>query len=258
MNCQLHSNVKREMSALRTRFRPPRLREFKTDRKNLAAPPPEPILGPQMSKTLDQSPPACGAAQATPRPATRTGAGRSRQPKHLPFNRFAALDFETADYGRDSACAVAVVVAEQGRIVNQMYSLIRPPRRDFVFSYLHGITWSQVARKPCFAELWPEVSAMFQGVEFVAAHNASFDRGVLDACCAAGGVTPPDLPYLCTMKLSRRHWNVRPTKLSDVCRHFAIPLHHHEALSDALACAHIVLKAAEVGVHKGAFLGKRK
>ncbi len=180
------------------------------------------------------------------------------KPKTMPFNRFAALDFETADYGRDSACAVAVVVAEQGRIVRQMYSLIRPPRRAFVFSYLHGITWNDVAQKPCFGELWPELSAMLQDVEFVAAHNASFDRGVLNACCATHGATPVDVPYLCTMKLSRRLWDVYPTKLSDVCRRFSIPLNHHEALSDALACAHIVLKASDVGVHTGAFLAKVK
>jgi DNA polymerase-3 subunit epsilon len=192
-----------------------------------------------------------GKACAAERPAPRWA-----QPKYVPFSRFAAIDFETADYGRDSACAVAVVVAEQGRIVQQMYSLIRPPRRDFVFSYLHGITWNDVAQKPHFGELWPQLVALLEGVEFVAAHNASFDRGVLTACCAGHGVTPVELPYLCTMKLSRRHWKVRPTKLSDVCRHFSIPLNHHEALSDALACAHIVLKAADVGVHKGAFLGK--
>jgi len=29
-----------------------------------------------------------------------------------------------------------------------------------------------------------------------------------------------DASSLCTMKLSRRLWGVRPTKLSDVCRHF--------------------------------------
>ncbi len=188
--------------------------------------------------------------------AVETPAPKRGKSKYRPFNKFAALDFETADYGRDSACAVAVVVVEEGRIVSQMYSLIRPPRRQFVFSYLHGITWNDVAQKPHFGELWPELSEMLQGVEFVAAHNASFDRGVLTACCTGHGVTPLDLPYLCTMKLSRRHWNVRPTKLSDVCRHFSIPLNHHEALSDALACAHIVLKAADGGVHTGAFLGK--
>jgi DNA polymerase-3 subunit epsilon len=183
--------------------------------------------------------------------------GRS-QPKCVSPGRFAALDFETADYGRDSACAVAVVVAERGKIVNQVYSLIRPPRRDFVFSYLHGITWNDVARKPLFGELWPRLFDMLQGVEFVAAHNASFDRGVLNACCAAHGVSPIELPYLCTMRLSRRLWNVHPTKLSDVCRHLSIPLQHHEALSDALACARIVLKASEVGLRADAFLGRAR
>jgi DNA polymerase III subunit epsilon len=178
------------------------------------------------------------------------------KPKLVSFNRFAALDFETADYGRDSACAVAVVVVEGGKIVRQNYSLIKPPRRDFVFSYLHGIAWKDVAHKPRFGELWPELSAMFEGVEFIAAHNASFDRGVLNACCAVYGAAPIVAPYLCTMKLSRRLWDVFPTKLSDVCRHFSIPLNHHEALSDALACAQIVLKASGTGVPTGAFLGK--
>jgi DNA polymerase-3 subunit epsilon len=179
---------------------------------------------------------------------------RTRKPTAIPFSKFASLDFETADYGRDSACAVAVVVVDKGEIVEQFHSLIRPPRRSFVFSYLHGITWNDVAQKPAFGELWPQVARLLQDVEFVAAHNASFDRGVLHACCATHGVTPGSRPYLCTMKLARRLWSVYPTKLSDVCRHFSIPLNHHEALSDALACARIVMQAAGPGVHKGAFL----
>jgi DNA polymerase-3 subunit epsilon len=185
-------------------------------------------------------------------------AGKPRKPTRIPFNKFAAIDFETADYGRDSACAVAVVVAQEGRIVKQVRSLIRPPRRNFVFSYLHGITWRDVAQKPMFSELWPELLAMFEGVEFIAGHNASFDRGVLYACCAMSGLTPLETPYLCTMKLARRLWDLYPTRLSDVCGHFGIPLRHHDAGSDALACATIVLKAADQGAHTGAFLGKRR
>lgn len=195
------------------------------------------------------------ASSPVPLQAVKKSGPKRTKPKFIPFNRFAALDFETADYCRDSACAIAVVVAEQGKIIRQKYSLIKPPRRDFLFSYLHGITWKDVEQKPHFGDLWPELSAMFEGVEFIAAHNASFDRGVLNACCAVYGAEPVAMPYLCTMKLSRRLWNVYPTKLSDVCRHFSIPLNHHEALSDALACAHIVLNARETGVHTGAFLG---
>lgn len=176
--------------------------------------------------------------------------------ENLKFRKFAAIDFETADYGRDSACALAVVIAENGVIVDKRYSLIRPPRRDFVFSYLHGITWCDVAKKPTFGEYWPEIKGLFEDIDFIAAHNASFDRGVLHACCSMEGHKLPKNNYLCTMKLARRLWNVFPTKLSDVCRHFSIQLKHHDASSDALACAKIVLNAVEHGVPKGAFLTK--
>ena len=183
---------------------------------------------------------------------------KPKKPTHIPFTRFAAIDFETADYGRDSACAVAVVIVEYGQIVKKTYSLIRPPRRDFIFSYLHGITWQDVAKKPTFKELWPEIEELFIDVDFIAAHNASFDRGVLQTCCYATGHKPPDKNYLCSMRLARRVWNIRPTKLSDVCRHFQIQLNHHEAASDALACAKIVLKAADVGAPVKAFLTDKK
>ncbi len=181
---------------------------------------------------------------------------RKRKPKTIGFSRFAAIDFETADYGRDSACAMAVVVADKNLILDKECFLIRPPRKDFVFSYLHGITWRQVRDKPCFGDVWKKVRKHFEGVDFVAAHNASFDRGVLYECCGNACVDVPDLAFLCTVKLSRRVWNIRPTKLSDVCRHFNIPLNHHDAASDALACAKIVLKASEKGIPVGALLKK--
>jgi DNA polymerase-3 subunit epsilon len=172
------------------------------------------------------------------------------------FNRFAAIDFETADCGRDSACALSVVVAEKGKIVARETALIKPPRRDFIFTYLHGISWNDVAKKPAFGQVWKKLKKLVRGVDFIAAHNASFDRSVLHACCEAAAMDPPEAQFLCTMKLARRQWNLFPTKLSDVCRHFKIPLKHHDAASDALACAHIVLQAEYTGVPAGAFLKK--
>lgn len=161
--------------------------------------------------------------------------------------RFAALDFETADYGRDSACALSVVIVEQMKIVESWTGLIRPPRREFVFTYLHGISWRDVQDKPVFGELWPEVSKMLAQVDFVAAHNASFDRSVLRTCCEQAGHPPVKLPFLCTVKLARSTWNIVPTKLSDVARHLRIALKHHDAASDALACAQILIHAQQQG-----------
>ncbi len=39
-----------------------------------------------------------------------------------------AIDFETADFGRDGACALALVRGEAGVIVQRAFHYIRPPR----------------------------------------------------------------------------------------------------------------------------------
>ena len=155
--------------------------------------------------------------------------------------RFVAIDFETADDGRDSACAVGLVRVFGGRIVERQYHLIRPPRRDFFFSYLHGIQWRHVSRKPTFKELWPALAVFLSGADFIAAHNARFDRAVLYACCESARIKPPPQPFVCTVEVARRTWNIRPTKLPNVCDYLKIRLDHHHALSDALACAKIVI-----------------
>lgn len=158
-----------------------------------------------------------------------------------------AIDFETADQRRDSACAVALVRVEKNRIVQRAYHLIRPPRTTFAFSYLHGITWKDVASKPRFDELWPDLLGMMDNVSFLAAHNAPFDRSVLRACCATSGLQSLQLPFLCTVELARKVWNIYPTKLPMVCERLGISLNHHNAASDAEACARIVLAARKRG-----------
>jgi len=156
---------------------------------------------------------------------------------------FIAIDFETADYQPDSACALALVRVEGSRIVHRSHFLIQPPRQDFIFTYLHGITWEMVAKEPTFGDLWPELKPLLADVKFFSAHNAPFDRGVLQACCAAHGLKAPGLPFLCTVTLARRTWKLFPTKLPDVCNYLGIPLEHHNAASDAEACARIVIAA---------------
>ncbi len=156
---------------------------------------------------------------------------------------FVAIDFETADYGADSACAVALVRVEQGAIVQRQFALIRPPRRCFRFTHIHGIAWNDVAGAPSFGECWPALSAMLDGVHFLAAHNSGFDCRVLRACCLQARLEPPALPFLCTVKVARHTWKLRPANLPAVCAHLRIPLQHHDASSDAEACARIVLAA---------------
>ncbi|MBL6929043.1 MAG: 3'-5' exonuclease [Rhodospirillales bacterium] len=163
------------------------------------------------------------------------------------MSTFVAIDFETANQNPESACAIGLVRVVGGKIEETEHFLIRPPSRWFVFTGLHGIGWPDVEAEPGFAELWPKIDQWLDGADFLAAHNARFDRGVMDACCAAAAVEPPALPWACTVQLARSMWNVRPTRLPDVCRYLAIPLNHHQALSDARACAEIVIAAQEDG-----------
>ena len=160
---------------------------------------------------------------------------------------FVALDFETATRARESACAVALVRVARGQIVERTAHLIRPDDPDFEFTYIHGITWDHVADAPVFAEVWNAVQPMLEGVAFLAAHNAPFDRGVLHACCRQAGLTPPALPFRCTVALARRTWQLPSARLPVVCSHLGIPLAHHNPLSDAEACARILMAAAAQG-----------
>jgi DNA polymerase-3 subunit epsilon len=161
--------------------------------------------------------------------------------------KLVAIDFETADYGADSACALGIVTIENGSVTKNGYRLIRPPRKGFYFSYLHGIRWSDVKNAATFADVWDELSDYWRDADYLLAHNAAFDRGVLKACSLAAQRDPPQVPFICTVRVARAHWNFRPANLSHVCTQLGIPLNHHHAASDALACAEIALRAMKEG-----------
>lgn len=158
------------------------------------------------------------------------------------YGTFCAIDFETANYERDSACAVAIVRVERNRVVDEWSTLIRPRdgRVHHRFTQIHGITTSDVRDAPSFAEAWSVARRKLRGSRFLAAHNAPFDAGVLHACADQYGITVPSVPFLCTVRLARVAWNIRPTRLPDVAAALGLELDHHDARSDALACANIV------------------
>lgn len=163
------------------------------------------------------------------------------------MSTFVAIDFETANHSPDSACAVGLVRAEEGEIVAEKSWLIRPPSADFFFTHIHGIAWGDVILEPDFGALWPEFREMMTGADFLAAHNSGFDRKVLHSCCDKFEMERPGLDFACTVKIARGAWNVRPTKLPNVCDYLGLELKHHDALSDSRACANIVLAAQRDG-----------
>jgi DNA polymerase-3 subunit epsilon len=161
----------------------------------------------------------------------------------LHASTFTAIDFETANRYRNSACAVGLVRVERGRVVRRKYRLIKPPFRLFEFTSIHGISWDAVRSQPTFRELWHEIAPFFDDVDFAIAHNAAFDAGVLRASCAWYGLREPDAMFRCTVRLARTVWGIYPTTLRHVTDFLKLPLRHHHAGSDAEACARIALSA---------------
>lgn len=162
------------------------------------------------------------------------------------MSTWCAIDFETADPARDSACAVGVARVEGERVVKVEARLCRPPRgMHSMCEAVHGISWAMVKDRPPFSGVWPEVAALLNGATRLVAHNASFDKSVLAACCGAAGLAVPPVPWVCTLKLAKARWPTKGTsnKLPDVCRRLKVPFeNHHDAAADAEACARVLLK----------------
>ncbi|MFT8727604.1 MAG: 3'-5' exonuclease [Liquorilactobacillus ghanensis] len=157
---------------------------------------------------------------------------------------FSAIDFETANGHRNSACSLAITVVKDNQIVDQLYSLLNPQtyfdRRNIK---IHGIQEADVQEAPTIADLWPHIAALFQPDKLIVAHNARFDCSVLQNSLATFGISTASFAVLDTLQSSRRllkgYENYR---LNTVCQNLNIELqHHHNALADSIACAQIAL-----------------
>lgn len=158
---------------------------------------------------------------------------------------FVAIDFETATGQRSSACAVGIVTVSNGEISEKYHALIRPPDNYYwrTNSEIHGITAADTRRSPDFAQLYPEIRRRLQG-RLIVAHNEPFDRSVLKGSMAHYGLDYAELSlaerWECTCKIYRAK-GFNPAGLASCCERMNIPLNHHDALSDALACAMLFL-----------------
>lgn len=166
-----------------------------------------------------------------------------------PASRWVAIDFETANREKASACALGIAVIEDGFITEERAWLIQPPGNYFEWrnTEIHGIDEDRVAQEPEFDELWVEIEPYLDGA-VILAHNASFDIAVLRGSLAHYDLEPPvTAGYHCTVSMARKVWpRLANHKLDSVCGYCGIHLNHHDAASDARACAKIALAAREI------------
>ena len=158
------------------------------------------------------------------------------------MERFAAIDFETANNQRSSICSVGIAIVEDNKVIDSIYSLVRPTPNFYTrwTTAVHGITMRDPIDAPDFEEVWAGIAGKLRDLPLVA-HNSPFDEGCLKAAHLAYDLAYPKYQFYCTCRLSRRLYPFLVNhQLQTVAAHCGYDLtHHHHAMADAYACAHI-------------------
>ncbi len=158
---------------------------------------------------------------------------------------FVAVDVETANAKYGSICAFGIAVVEDGRVVETVHRIVKPPPALGDFDGrnigIHGISSRTVRSSPSLASSWSELSGYLDG-QVVVCHNAAFDINAIRQAAAAISRQPPNLRYLCTMKVARSTLGLASNRLPAVADVLGVPLgRHHQAVCDAEAAAGIAV-----------------
>jgi DNA polymerase-3 subunit epsilon len=173
------------------------------------------------------------------------------------------IDVETACPTHGAVCSIGVAVVSAGGVICERHWLVDPGTHfDPRFITIHGITPAMVAGAPRLRSIWTELlAAVDEAVEgarppslfpidaderapLFVAHNAQFDRRQIEAALG----TPLPFRLACTVAMSRRAFpKLGRHNLATVSAHLRIPLQHHDALSDARACALIAHRCIATG-----------
>ena len=163
---------------------------------------------------------------------------------------FVTIDFETANYRRESICQIGITTVKENRIKEVKSWLVNPETFFDDFNVrLHGISENDVRNEPTFDKIWPEVFDYISHgniTNLLFAHNAQFDMQALMQDVERYELQIPYLLFGCTLAISRRAWPGEPSySLESLCRKFNIIPGTHDAGEDARACAEILLLACK-------------
>jgi DNA polymerase-3 subunit epsilon len=170
--------------------------------------------------------------------------------------RFAVVDVETtggASWRGHRITDISVVEVLGGEIVAEYETLVNPGRSiPPMITALTGITTEMVAGAPFFDHVADEISERLTGRVFVA-HNATFDWGFVSSELLRATGDAPEVPQLCTVRMTRRLVpELRRRNLDVVTRHFGIDIHaRHRAHGDALATARVLLRLLDEAAGRG-------
>ena len=155
----------------------------------------------------------------------------------MPDIDFVAIDFEHATPNKGTVCSIGIATVKQGEITDQYKTLIQPPNNEYFIhnSRVHGIYETDTTNAPTFKEVWPEIKKRINN-QYVVAHGASHtDRHCLQQAMEINDIQESlNIRWIDTQKLCN-------AQLEVICKACDIVLNHNDSLSDAIACAKILM-----------------
>ena len=156
------------------------------------------------------------------------------------MQEFIAIDFETGNPKRVSACEVGYALVSDGRIIKTNGYLIKPVGGHAPFqSKIHGIKDEHTFNKPEFGDIFSDIKDLFN---YLLVGHSLFDKQVLNAISDHFDLrlrfAYTDSSAVAKEKLP----NLKNHKLKTLAKHCELPkFKHHDATEDAVACANILL-----------------
>ena len=160
------------------------------------------------------------------------------------MEEFVAIDFETANPKRVSACALGYAKVRDCEIIETNGYLIKPVGGHAPFqSKIHGIKEEHTFDKPDFGELFLEIQDIFK---YPLVAHSLFDKQVLYALSDHFNLGL-SFDYTDSSAIAKEKLpNIKNCKLKTLVKHFGLPaFKHHNATEDSIACAKIFLKLTE-------------
>ncbi len=165
--------------------------------------------------------------------------------------QFISIDVETANADMASICQIGAARFADGRVAAEWTTYIDP--RDYfspVNVSIHGIGEDAVRGAPAFKDAAPQLSE-FVGGDIVVTHT-HFDRVAIHQAAKRFGISAPDWSWLDSARVARRVWPEISSSgygLANVCKMIGHSFQHHDALEDAKAAGHVLVRAvADTGI----------
>ena len=167
------------------------------------------------------------------------------------MSNFVVIDVETATSDRSSICQIGLAFFKDSAIVDTWETLVNPDLdedEEFEFSWLHGISKSDVEDAPYFNEIYPELNKRLSR-QVVISHT-TFDKHAISQATDWSELAEVECTWLDSARLAKitnpEKYGKSGYNLKNLCKDYKIPLdNHHNAVCDAVAAGSLVVKFSE-------------